>query len=176
MQKRQPKERTTGSQHRPGLPRKRLGSWSLTSCPKYCLPHKYCVDKPCEPGILGQKLDIEKGLFFIGKQAKGLSLAFLRPAMQTATCQEEMPSVRQVQQLSEGHSGRFHLAWASFLLLCIWVYTQIWPRFHQSVLTVHRWHGLTYSQQWRNISEVCLTIPVWAKGFQQPKKKQRSLL
>lgn len=52
-------------------------------------------------------MDIEKGLFFIGKQAKGLSLAFLRPAMQTATCQEEIPSARQVQQLTraQGEEG-----------------------------------------------------------------------
>lgn len=61
------------------------------------LPHKYHHRQTLWAGILGQELDIEKGLCFIGKQAKGLCLAFLRPAMQTATCQEEMPSVQQVQ-------------------------------------------------------------------------------
>jgi hypothetical protein len=39
------------------------------------------MDKSCGFGILGQELGTEKGFCFTGKQAKGLSPAFLRPAM-----------------------------------------------------------------------------------------------
>lgn len=66
MQICQNKERITGSQAQVWPAQKKIGVLVVDILPK-CLPHKYCVDKPCEPGILGQELDIEKGLFFIGK-------------------------------------------------------------------------------------------------------------
>lgn len=80
------------------------------------------IGKPCGLVIVGQEQDIKKGLCFIGKQARGLCLAFLRPAMLTATCQEEMPSCAAGAAVIwnsgwRGHGRCFHFAWfRSFLL------------------------------------------------------------
>lgn len=81
-----------------------MGSWLLTDIlPKVLPASQVLCRKTLWTWDSRSVILIEKGLCFIGKQAKGLSLAFLRPAMQTATCQEEMPSARQVQQFTLEH-------------------------------------------------------------------------
>lgn len=173
----QPKWHVPGSQTQAGPVQKkaRKDLWQIP-CPKFCLPHECHVDKPCGVGILGQELDTEKGLCFIGKQAKGLSSAFLRPAMQTTTCQEEMPSVRAGTAVIwstgwRGHCGRFHLAWArSFLLFCIkeWI-----PTFGQGITSLGcEWAGSLIWPLPRMKKPLWgLTALVWAKSFQWPRKK-----
>lgn len=81
--------------------------------------------------------------------------------MQTATCQEEMPSVQQVQQLS-GAQGEEAMVGVSFGLVqeLPSVCTKEWITRFGPGLT-----SLAHSQQCPDISEVYLTILVWAKDF-----------